>query len=386
MRLPNRSLQDERANPRGFFSLCRSVGLSAIILSSACMTTPLDGTPLELQSQQVQFGGFTIHPNDFVGLEVQSASTGAWSRFADGGRTGTSAITDNRGIAWYSWSKYVTLPSGTSFWKKRGSGASRFVDIEVRAVSASDGVGGTFTNDFWDCVNRTFDELGVWYGSEVLTRCAKGISATISVPCGDAWEACCRGTGAGTTCNGRLMCTDGRCVAAEVDEIPEPPAPPMPPPVPEPEDCSSAMMGAPCEVNPNECVHGYVLVKGRFECVNGRPQCRAKVTRDYCVGGDNGTGLCGRASATECSFSEQCAPGAICNQMTKVCESIPRGELPAPEQLLLAPASHPFVAASRGRREPRSVRDRGLRSQLWRRRRPQLRRRRLRRFLRQQRR
>jgi hypothetical protein len=71
-----------------------------------------------------------------------------------------------------------------------------------------------------------------------------------------------------------------------------------------------------------ECFQGLTQIRGKIECVNGTPVCRATHGVDYCNRCDNA--LCGGCASMSCTFDEQCGPGSVCNSYPngKVCTAI----------------------------------------------------------------
>lgn len=117
--------------------------VSVLLLSTACVLNPRNGTELSSPSSTVSVSGYTIVPNDTISIRASASSGGTYTEITTTVSSG-SPITLSDGQSYYAYSASFVVPS--DYWTGDAcNGAETFVRVH------STGSGYTL---------RTFDDLG----------------------------------------------------------------------------------------------------------------------------------------------------------------------------------------------------------------------------------
>jgi hypothetical protein len=283
------------------------------------MTEPRHGKQIKKKTTLLQFGGFTPIASEVVIIEGRKLQDSTWTVLTTAQTSATpTGGPDADGLQWYVWNTNVTLPTSLAYWSESGDpgGSNRLLSMTVRSRRQSGElhsfpVGATADQ----CMIDVFGETGS--GLDTRDACSRGVSsASIRVPCGDKWEACCSGLNSiNSQCNWGNVCRSNVCVPTQVTMTPSGMVSSST------GTCAATMAGGPCMTQPEGCSSGLTSVQGTITCTAaGAPVCTVRNGIDYCS--ITGSELCGGSASQSCQYNEQCGPGTVCNQFTHVCAVI----------------------------------------------------------------
>lgn len=215
--------------------MIRRITPFVLVLFTACIDAPLDGSSITSQREPVQFAGYHTAANTAIDVEAYDRAAGQWVKIATA-VTSSNPIQDQAGHTWYRFSTNIHLPSGPEFWRdvpfeapqKETSaffgpgnhvGFKSRLAIELRgridnltlAVFESDADGGN------DALMQCAADQG-YDGIDIYSYCNSGFVADVFSACGGTGELCCRS--GSVTCDSEYeACGNGYCVIQHMPKL-----------------------------------------------------------------------------------------------------------------------------------------------------------------------